>query len=261
MNKAMLIAAYGTAGLQARASLRAFEDIARNRFPEWSLRWAFTSCLGRQRLALQRQKSDSVHKALLRLSFEGFTHIAIQPLQTIAGCEHENVREAMLEAMKKRKKLRCSLGKPLMHKGQKLESVAQALLSHLPQERLPGENVIFMGHGARHKAGEIYADLARAVSALDRHVHIGTMHSICALDLIIPQLNAGLVWLLPLLSTVGQHALRDMAGKDPASWRSRIERAGHECRPLLRGMTDSPALCEIWLQNLAAAMGQLESEL
>lgn len=259
MKRAMLLVAYGATCAQARTSLRCFESACRERFPGWCLRWAFTSCLGRERLAQQKQKSDSVYKALMRLGYEGFSRIAVQPLQTIAGHEHENVREAVLLAQRGAKHAQCSLGRPLLSADRDLNPVATALLKHLPNERLPGENVIFMGHGARHKAGEIYADLAQAVSARDAAVHIGTMHAVCALDHILPRLKSGPVWLLPLLSTIGQHALRDMAGRDSMSWRSRIERDGHECRPLLKGMIDSHALRQLWLDNLAEAMAALDA--
>jgi len=253
MKKAILLVAYGAGTPQARRGFAHFEALCRDRFLDWPIRWAYTSLILRERLVRQKRKIDSVGKALLRLHLEKFGAVAVQPLQIIAGREHGEARAQILD-IQAQTGLKCAIGNPLLVKNGNLVRVARALLEHIPAERKPCENVVFMGHGATHEAGAMYAELDKALCQLDPLARIGAMNGGCDLEAILPALAPGPVWLLPLFSAIGVHAIRDMAGLERKSWRSRIEKAGHACRPVLLGMAESPALCGIWLDNLAAAI-------
>lgn len=259
MRRAILLAAFGAATPQGRQALRAFDGMVRARFPGWSVRWAFTSPLLRERLARARQKSDSVLKALTRLRFERYGTVVLQPLHTIAGAEHEEVCAAA--AAVHGPGLCCRVGAPLLASAADVEAAARALAGHLPPGREPAEDVVFMGHGARHAGGSRYADLAVALRGLDARLHVGTMGDDLALDSILPRLTSARVWLMPLLSVVGQHALRDMAGAGARSWRSRIEGAERECVPVLRGLAEYPGVAEIWLRHLEGAAAGADGEI
>lgn len=259
MRRAILLAAFGAATPQGRQALHAFDATVRARFAGWSVRWAFTSPLLRERLARARQKSDSVLKALQRLSFERYERVAVQPLQAIAGAEHEEVCAACAEAGEELG-LCCRVGAPLLAAPDDVEAAARALAAHLPEGRLPHEDVVLMGHGARHAAGSRYGDLAAAMQQLDARVHVGTMGDAMALTSILPRLTSARVWLMPLLSVVGQHALRDMAGEGAGSWRSRIEGEGRACVPVLRGLAEYPGVAEIWLRHLETAAAEAGGE-
>ena len=260
MRRAILLAAFGAATPQGRQALHAFDAMVRERFAGWSVRWAFTSPLLRERLARARQKSDSVRKALLRLSFERHERVAVQPLQTIAGAEHEEVCAACQEAVRDLG-LSCHVGAPLLASPGDVEETARALAGHLPPGRGPGEDVVLMGHGARHAGGSRYADLAAALRELDARIHVGTMSDDLALTSILPKLTSRRVWLMPLLSVVGQHALRDMAGEGAGSWRSRIEADQRECVPVLRGLAEYPGVAGIWLRHLENAVAEAGGEI
>ena len=64
-------------------------------------------------------------------------------------------------------------------------------------------------------------------------------------------------WLLPLLSIIGKHAEHDMAGAHPESWRGRIEAAGIECRPVLKGTVEYEGFTKIWAAHLEKAIASL----
>lgn len=257
MRRAILLTAFGASSAQGQKALKDFDAQVRERFPGVPVRWAYTSLLLRERLARARQKSDSVRKALRRLSFEKFTEVALQPLQTIPGREHAEVCAAVDEAAAE-DGLACRVGAPLLATAQDVEQAALALMRHLPPERAPGEDVVLMGHGARHAAVARYEDLARAVRDLDAHVHVGTMNGAVSLEDILPRLVSPRVWLMPLLSVVGRHALRDMAGEGGQSWRSRIEAHGRQCLPVLKGTAEYAGFAEIWLRHLEQAAQALE---
>ena len=85
MKRGILLAAFGSGSSQGESTLRRFDAQVRKAFPDVSVRWAFTSMLMRERLASERKKSDSVHKALKKMAFEKFTHVAVQPVHVIPG--------------------------------------------------------------------------------------------------------------------------------------------------------------------------------
>lgn len=65
------------------------------------------------------------------------------------------------------------------------------------------------------------------------------------------------IWLLPLLSVIGHHALHDMAGKTSQSWKSQLEKAGYECIPVLKGTAEYKKFIVIWTEHIEEAMQKL----
>ncbi len=258
MKVGILLVAFGSSNAHAEHTLRAFDKTVRERFPSFPVRWAFTSVLVRERLAKARVKRDSVRKALEKMYFEKFTHVAVQPLQTIPGSEHETIVKDAQELVRTHEGFSIHVGAPLLQQDDDVQKAAQAVLHHIPAQRVMGEAVVLMGHGAKHVAVQRYADLANAVYALDAQVHVGTMNGAVILEDIIPRLKGSKkVWLMPLLSVIGQHALKDMAGKQKSSWRRQIEAAGLICEPVLHGLAEYEGFMEIWLSHLQKIMHTL----
>lgn len=257
MNRAILLVAYGAANPHGRSALDRFETLCRARFPGIPVRWAFTSTRLRERLSLQRKKSDSVSKALWRLHFEKYGQIAIQPLQTIPGREFEDVCEAA-QAASAATGMACAVGTPLLCGD--VERVRQALLAYIPAQRSTEEDVVFVGHGARHESERLYAELARTFSEKGENIFIGTMSGSLGLDRILPRLESQRVWLLPLLSVVGKHAIADICGDAPHAWKARLEDTGRACLPVLRGMAESRQIAALWLDSLEIALARLEEK-
>ena len=256
MHIAILLVAYGAATLQGRRVLVHIDSMVRKLFPQFSVRWAYSSAIVRNRLIKSGLKSDSVAKALQRLKFERFTDVIIQPLQTIPGLEHEEMQSA-IQGVVVDTNLKIYQGRPLLSDQNDIERVAYSLLQHLPTERLTLEDVIFMGHGSKHPANSLYEKLHQQVHSLDKFVHIGTMEGNINLNYILKQLTSKRVWLMPLLSTVGSHTLHDMAGRNCHSWRSCIEAQGHICVPVLKGTAEHSAIVDIWLDHLRQAASPL----
>ena len=261
MKQGILLAAFGAGSAQGENTLRLFDAEVRQRFPHMPVRWAFTSLLLRERLAKVRKKTDSVRKALEKMHFEKYTHVAVQPLQIIPGKEFSELLadvEDMRLTADRPGFVDIRAGLPLLGSADDVRAAAEAVLKHVPAERKPDEAVVLMGHGARHSAVARYEDLAQAVYAQDAAVHVGTMNGAVTLEAILPRLKAGSkVWLMPLLSVVGRHALNDMAGSDARSWRSRIEAVGCPCEAVLKGTAEYAAFINIWLDHLEEAVNTL----
>lgn len=260
MKTGILLAAFGSASQQGESALKNFAARASLRFPETRVRFAFTSDRMRTRLAAAGKKTDSVKKALCRMGFERYTHVAVQSLHLIPGKEYEALLEEIGEAHEQGGPKHISVGSPLLHDGEDVRLAAGALLAHLPPERGPDEAVVCMGHGTWHSGAASYEALARAVALSDRRIFIGTLegeHDINALLPSVQATGAKTVWLLPLLSVIGKHAEQDMAGTDPDSWYSRITKAGLVCKPVLTGTVEYAGFAEIWLMHLADALQRL----
>lgn len=258
MKMALLLAAYGSASPHSQRAIGNFESLCRNRFPGMPVRWAFTSLLLRERMANMRKKSDSLTKALEKLCHEQYRFVAVQPLQVIPGQEYHDVLHSVGTVANYRE-LGCAVGEPLLATGEDVQKVADALVAHLPGERKIGEDVVLVGHGARHKNFYLYGELARALTARDSHLHLGTMSGDADLEKILPALRSEVVWLVPLLSIVGKHATNDIAGENPLSWKSRIERDGHLCRSIMQGISEYANIANLWLDNLARVVTLLQT--
>lgn len=256
MKLAILLLTHGAGNAGARASLSAFEILCRERFPGVPVRWAYASDTLRERLARQKQKRDSLEKALNRLAYEKFDAAAIQPLRAIRGGEYEETEKTARRILSSGS-MRHAIGAPLLSRPEDAPPLAGAVLASLPKARLRDEDVVLMGHGTRHSAFFLYDALGVALAKMDPRVYFGVQNDAKSLDAILPRLASRKVWLLPLLSLVGSHAIGDMAGSQPESWRSRIEKGGHQCDVVLRGLSENPRVCDIWLNNLNNAVNEL----
>ena len=256
MKQGILLAAFGASGRQSESALQLFDAEVRARFPGLAVRWAFTSLLMRERLAMERKKTDSVRKALEKMAFERYSHVAVQPLQCIPGREYgEVLGEA--HALSRERTIVVRVGTPLLHSDDDVAAAAAALLRHLPVERKDHEAVVWVGHGTRHPATGRYEALAHAVRQQDPLVYVGTMSDASAQTRILAEVRerrSRHVWLLPLLSVIGRHALRDLAGAEERSWKSCFEAAGIACTPVLKGSAEYPGFIRIWLDHLERAL-------
>ncbi|MCQ2444137.1 MAG: sirohydrochlorin cobaltochelatase [Mailhella sp.] len=279
MKKGILLVAYGSASHCGTRAFRMAQEAAEDRF-HLPVRWAYTSERMRLRLARSRTKSDSVLKALNRMRFVHFPHVAVQPLHLIPGCEYTAVREDCRASAIENPGFTISLGRPLLCSSTGVDAVSEAaalIPAHMPEGRAPGEHVVLMAHGSRHSADTLYADLALAVSRLDPRIHIGSMIAPSELHDGADALSAapldgflrleeelaasvpppGPIWLMPLFSVVGRHTLQDMAGPEPDSWKSRLESLGYVCRPDLRGLVDDTNFIALWMKRLEEALVSL----
>ena len=56
--------------------------------------------------------------------------------------------------------------------------------------------------------------------------------------------------LRPFLLVAGDHAVNDLAGAEPGSWKSQLEAAGIECSAVLRGLAAYPAVARYFVEEV-----------
>lgn len=257
----ILLAAFGSSSRVGEKALAFFTEQARQAFPGIPIRWAFTSPHMRNRLAAARKKTDSVQKALLRMGFDRYTHVAVQSLHLIPGKEYEALLEEIDLAQEKGGPRNVAVGLPLLHDPEDVRLAAEALLAHLPVERKKEDAVVCVGHGTWHAGSASYQSLFETLQSSDPRIFIGTLSGARSIDTVVPALkSAGVstVWLVPLLSVIGKHAEEDMGGKGEHSWLHRLEKAGFACRVVLKGTVEYSGFTRIWISHLADALAAFE---
>ncbi|MDL2279501.1 sirohydrochlorin cobaltochelatase [Desulfovibrio sp. OttesenSCG-928-G11] len=265
----ILLAAFGSSSVLGEKALGHFAQRVRQVFPGFPVRWAYTSGRMRSRLAAAGKKTDSVKKALCRMGFERYSHVAVQSLHLIPGVEYQALMEETEAAGAGGGPGRISVGSPLLHDEKDVDLAAEALLAHLPAERRRDEPVVCVGHGTWHSGAASYAALSARLAGADPLIFIGTLSGEHSIDALLPAVSQSLrarqltgdgprkVWLLPLLSIIGKHAEQDMAGAGALSWRGRFEAAGFRCCPVLTGTVEYEAFAAIWLAHLGEALEKL----
>ncbi len=257
VKKGILLVAFGSSYPQAQASFQNIEAEVKKALPGVPVRWGYTSKIIRHKLAKEGQALDSVAMALARMMDEGFTHVAVQSLHTIGGAEFHDLMsivngfEAMSGGFDK-----ILVGYPLLAASHDLEGVRDAMLENIPDERKADQAVILMGHGTHHPSNAFYQAMAYLLQQKDPNVFVGVVEGSPLLEDILPELKArGMekAWLMPFMSVAGDHVRNDMAGDEPDSWKSILEKEGIETEAVLKGTAEFDNIVDIWVGHLEGA--------
>ena len=258
VKKAILIAAFGTSVPEAQQALDQVDVTVRKAFPGVEVRWAYTSKIIRKKLAQQGKLYDSPETALAKLMDDGYTHVAVLPLHTIPGREfHELSQNAHLFGQMADGFERILVAYPLLSSHEDMTQVAQAMLQHIPKERKADEAVVLMGHGTEHHpADAIYLAMNQIFQETDRNVFVATVEGYPSLDDVLPKLReqkVKTVYLMPFMAVAGDHARNDMAGAEPDSWKSILEKNGYNVKVVLKGTAEYPEVVDVWVKHLQSA--------
>lgn len=259
--RAILLVTFGTSVPQAQKVFAGIEEAVRRAHPGMEVRWAYTSAKIRAKLAKTGQRLDSPEEALARLMAQDYDRVAVQSLHVIPGAEYSDLAAVVRGFANMEAGFRPSLGLPLCATTDDLQVVCKAVLADLPAGRRPGEAVIFMGHGTHHPAGVVYPALAYILGKSDPLAFMATVEGYPELDAVMGELKAKGVtkaWLVPFMTVAGDHAMNDMAGDEPDSWKMRLKAAGVEAVPVMRAISENPAIVAVWLRHLDACLKTLD---
>lgn len=253
MPKTLLCVSFGTSVPEARESITAVENALHRAAPDLPFARAFTSPTIRRILQSRGENVLSLPEALDALTGG---EVVVQPTHFLYGQEYDSVRRQVEEYRDRFVSL--TLGKPLLAGVQDLQDLAAAIHAACPAAY--GEALLLMGHGTEHFAGVVYPALQTVFHMMGRtDVFVATAEGWPALEDILPQLQASgytSAHLMPLMLVAGDHACNDMAGDDPESWKSRLNKAGIRVRCTLRGLGTLPAVQEVYAAHLRQLMEQ-----
>ena len=251
----ILLVAFGTTTDAGGLAYGNIEKRVRAAFPGLPVFWAFTSGMVRKKL---EQRGEAVHsptEALERMQAEGIQRVLVQSLHVVAGQEfHKLVREVR-RARHQFKFSALSCGRPLLFARADLEDCLAAVIAAHPREA--GEALLLMAHGNDHGHGDLaYLATDLTLRALAGPAFLaGVEGGVSFVEAAKNLWDQGCrrVLLAPFMIVAGEHARNDLAGENPDSWKSRLEKQGVACRVKLSGLGEIDAVADIFVRHLRAA--------
>ncbi len=255
---AILLVTFGTSDPEAKKAFANIEKLARKKFPDYEIRWAYTSEMIRKKLARNGEILPSPEEALSKLKEEGFSNVYMQSLHIIPGAEFHEVVAVSTKFKKDFDKL--VISPPLLNSMDDVKKSVEIMLSKIPADRKKEDAVIFMGHGSgKHPSDMIYVAAAYVIEKSDENAFMATVEGNPAFGDILARLNEKKIkkaYLLVFMSVAGEHAKKDMAGADTDSWKSILAKNGIESVPVLKGMAEYDEIVNIWLEHLEKTIGK-----
>lgn len=257
----ILLVAFGSSIPRAQVSFENIDKKVKATYPGIPVRWAYTSHIIRKKLAKQGKYLDSPEVALAKMMDEGFSHVAIQSLHTIAGAEFHDLRRTVGAFKDMGAFQRILVGYPLLATQEDMQRTVDAILETIPEDRKKEDGVVLMGHGTHHPSNAFYAALMFQLQLKDPNIFVGTVAGYPEVDVIKELLlkkKIKKVYLMPFMSVAGDHAQNDMAGDEDDSWKSVLTKAGIQCVPILKGTAEYDSFVDIWVSHIQGPLNHFK---
>ena len=255
---AMVVMSFGTTYKDTRAkTIDATVDAIKAAHPNTKVVTAFTSHIIRDRI---QQKEGITYptpeEALAELKKDGYTRVALASLDVIPGMEY-NYDAAVYNLYKDNFK-KMTLGTSLMYwMGQENQTdqvieTLKAVQSQFP--KLGKEDaLLIMAHGTPDPSNAYYSVIQDRIHTLGmKNVFIYTVEGTPNLEQVIPQLKLhGIkhVTLMPFMMVAGDHANNDMAGEEPDSHKSILEKEGFKVDTYLHGLGENQNIRNLFVER------------
>ena len=196
-------------------------------------------------------------EALEQLKKEGYTRVALTSLDVIPGMEY-NYDMGVYQNYKDQFK-KMTLGTPLMYwQGQEdqADDVAETIKAMATQFPKQGKQdaILIMAHGTPQVSNAYYSVIQAKLDEMGyKNVYIYTVEGWPSLDTVLPKLKKnGIkhVTLMPIMMVAGDHANNDMAGSEPDSHKSILEKAGYKLDAYIHGIGENAAIRDCMLSVL-----------
>ncbi len=271
-DKAILLVTFGTNVTKAAESFKNLENRVRDAFPGIELRWSYTAKTIRAALAQRGKVVDSPITALAKLQDEGYTRVAVQSVHILPGQEFydlvnvvDNMARFQGSAGKHfQSKIgkfgfhKLSLGTPLLYNPDDYRAVVQALKVWVPADQ--DHALVLVGHGSGHHTFTSYGCLNDMLRQTYGNAFLGTVEGYPSLSEVKTDLSRKKmhqVTIMPFMNIAGDHAINDLAGEEPDSWKNELSTA-YRVAVDLRGLLDNEKIVEIYIQHLQRAFAKLD---
>ena len=255
---AIVVMSFGTTYKDTREkTIDATVDAIKAAHPNTKVVTAFTSHIIRDRI---QQKEGITYptpeEALADLKKDGYTRVALASLDVIPGMEY-NYDAAVYNLYKDNFK-KMTLGTSLMYwMGQENQTdqvieTLKAVQSQFP--KLGKEDgLLIMAHGTPDPSNAYYSVIQDRIHTLGmKNVFIYTVEGTPNLEQVIPQLKLhGIkhVTLMPFMMVAGDHANNDMAGAEPDSHKSILEKEGFKVDTYLHGLGENQNIRNLFVER------------
>jgi len=273
---AILLVAYGSLDAEARITYKKIRTAYKREFPGSKVVIAFTADFIRRKLA--QDEGVYVHNpltALAELHDEGHSEAVVQSLHVAPGSEFHEAASLVSALRSVRGKFgfqNLEMGLPLLASDRDFNAVSKALIPEFDRVTIDGvvknslrdpeeTAVVLMGHGTEHPADSAYSRMAKVLEIDHKNVFLGTIDGFPGQKEALADVReAGIakVRLIPFLVVAGGHALKDLAGDGPNSWKSVFEKAGFVVELYLRGMGENPGVVEVFIEHTKKAIERFQ---
>ena len=264
---AMVVMSFGTTYKDTRVkTIDATVDAIKAAPPNTKVITAFTSHIIRDRI---QQKEGITYptpeEALAELKKDGYTRVALASLDVIPGMEYNY--DAAVYNLYKNDFKKMTLGTSLMYwMGQENQTdqvieTLKAVQSQFP--KLGKEDgLLIMAHGTPDPSNAYYSVIQDRIHTLGmKNVFIYTVEGTPNLEQVIPQLKLhGIkhVTLMPFMMVAGDHANNDMAGNEPDSHKSILEKEGFKVDTYIHGLGENQNIRNLFVERANEAWDALE---
>ena len=264
---AMVVMSFGTTYKDTRLkTIDATVDAIKAAHPNTKVITAFTSHIIRDRI---QQKEGITYptpeEALAELKKDGYTRVALASLDVIPGMEYNY--DAAVYNLYKNDFKKMTLGTSLMYwMGQENQTdqvieTLKAVQSQFP--KLGKEDaLLIMAHGTPDPSNAYYSVIQDRIHTLGmKNVFIYTVEGTPNLEQVIPQLKLhGIkhVTLMPFMMVAGDHANNDMAGNEPDSHKSVLEKEGFKVDTYIHGLGENQNIRNLFVERANEAWDALE---
>jgi sirohydrochlorin cobaltochelatase len=274
-NEAVVLVAYGSLHPNALPTYEKIKRFYQHQLPGYEVLLAFTSNFIRHRL--KEQDNNFVHNpltALAELQDLGYSDVIVQSLQIVPGEEFHQIMSLVqcLGCIQGRFSFRnLAVGLPLLAGLSDCRKVSAILKSIFERATLMEDiielprdpertAVVLVGHGTSHPGENLYSMLSFVLRNEHENVFLGTLDGYLGIDRLLPELErsgARKIRLIPLLLVAGGHAWEDMAGDNPRSWKTILERNGFQSDSCLLGLGECEDILKIFLEHSRIAFCRL----
>lgn len=264
---AMVVMSFGTTYKDTRVkTIDATVDAIKAAHPNTKVITAFTSHIIRDRI---QQKEGITYptpeEALAELKKDGYTRVALASLDVIPGMEYNY--DAAVYNLYKNDFKKMTLGTSLMYwMGQENQTdqvieTLKAVQSQFP--KLGKEDgLLIMAHGTPDPSNAYYSVIQDRIHTLGmKNVFIYTVEGTPNLEQVIPQLKLhGIkhVTLMPFMMVAGDHANNDMAGNEPDSHKSILEKEGFKVDTYIHCLGENQNIRNLFVERANEAWDALE---
>ena len=291
IKKAVLVVSFGTSYADTRKrTIGAIERRMEERFPDREICRAWTSGFIIKKVARDEGLTvDTPAEALQRLAASGITDLIVQPTHLSDGYENRRMLEIVKEYSGRFEKV--TVGRPLLFTEEDRKYVAE-LMPKLclgkanemcssqarfdgadgvcSEKRCAGDEdrkdtddardntaLLLMGHGSDKHPVPVYEQLQQVFfdEGAD-NVFVATVEGTPTFEDAEKRLRESgcrKVVLAPLMIVAGDHAVNDMAGDSPDSWRSRLQAVGYETQVILKGLGEYAEIQERFVEHALEA--------
>lgn len=257
----ILLVSFGVSHMDTKAkTIGAFETLVAKAYPNAWVQTAYTSEMIRRKLARQTPPLfiPNTTEALESCIKKGIRRVIIQPTHLILGEEYHKMLDQIRPFRDQFESLK--VGRPLLTDVDDYRAVVQAFTQAYPCAS--DELLVLMGHGTSYPIQISYLGLSDICRRMGYdHVLIGTIDGYPMLEDVVDEIKHRIkkgasirrIHLAPLLFVAGEHAKEDMAGNEPNSWQSVLERLGISVESHIRGLGEFEAIQHIYLAHLQSA--------